>query len=1714
MLIFFLNIFLNQNIECITHRLLRDGVISAIYNPAIQSIIAAPTSADDRGEKFNFYYVHHVDKVPAEFVRAECGERLFDLNGSMVAVGLESAVIQQAIEELGLTQTCVACYNSPHGQTVSGAAPEVQRLKTHLEKQHKDLFWRDVPTDKVAYHAPHLTCHYDLLVAQFSAILGDSKKIVPSSFVCTSTNIATSNAMNSPVLLDVHFHARNIVNPVYFQQALESLPKDTLIVEVGPHQGLLGQIKRVRSDFSTLGLIKANSPASELQVATALGKLFWEAGYNKHVYDPAKVDRATRLPLSLRHPDLWNHTRVQKTFNYTDYELVYVKSDGKTVSNPINGASSLTSGGFEVRYDVANEHKFLLDHCIQGQPLFPATGHLFSFWSAIGLDKAVNISEFEILQAVSLDPTAVLIFAVHKAGNDYTITHEGNVVARAVIVVVHDGTPAAMAPTSTEVGVLDSIAAVASNQLLDGNSLYNHFKRYGYEYKTAFRLVKHRTLPASLRTSNDASVVPADSCVDGYAVLNTAVHVIAWLDVMLQLFLDDLRLLRLPTLLKRVHLRPSLLTAALKDVSSTVYIDTPTKRLFNEHALFQELHTLPTTKARMPCHLVHFVQTFVPLGVHLLPDQSTLGQVEGAANWMAAQLSAYLAAHPEHLTSKPWLQNVLQHASKRCTGGAVAPAALSDCEANPLSAIAAHVYADLESMLTNPLRCISLAPEHEIFYSRDDNRAFASPAGLLEQLVCLVAQEWSHRSQAGKGLRVLEGGVGTGGLTRRLWPVLRSSLDTYTGMDVSAIVPGEEISRDKRFETLHHDLNDPLPTLPDDQADQKYHLFCASNAIHVTRNIATTLRQLITRLHDGGYLLLEEFVDSDFCLYLWGLDPAIWSIPCSSTPRSYGLWMSWAEWQDVVAQVPELEIIVAYRTEVRLTLLLRYRSAESKASVLSITDKHSWTDLAPTAVPAQRFVSDGALALFSTLGKEYSAITMHTATLDVGDPANSLVLQTALAACPLRHLAVHKQQAGAWVTTSLDAAACSVETCAGSVDDAVIPAHTVVNSALSLSIKRPGDLTSLAWVQLPLRLNPNNRDNLVNVEFAGLNFKDVMYAFGKLRLETPSFGLEVSGHNLQGERVMGIGRCNCIATQTVLDMTWKIPEQWSLADAATVPVVYLTALYAMFYKARLVPGQTMLVHGGAGGVGHAAIHLAQRHGIEVFTTCSQSKRAHLKQWFGLDDAHIGNSRDLSFVDLVLRGTNGQGVDMVLNSLSGAALNSSLTMVKEYGNFCEIGKFDLQTNTHVGLKVFERNVGYYAIDLATMFAHSHYSKVLVDLLQDALDKGNVRPLPYEVYAAVDAADALRYLSAGKQVGKVLIGMQNTASMTANTTCEAVATPTTAPLPLERTVFTTTGTHIITGGLGGFGMELAHWLVQCGARRIVLTSRTGKLVTGWQQMRFACLQSHAHQPEVIISTLDVGDFTQCEELISTYAADNHQPLRGVWHAAMVLKDVTFAKQTAERWSNVHYAKSVACAHLDSACRRYAPALQVFCAFSSVVALQGNIGQAAYAHANAACERIIQQRNADGLPGVAIQWGAIDNVGFVSQNASQVETSIAQYALQNIDDSLDCLHQWAQHTGVVSAYCELNQESTTSGADGAVGVTVVEDVQVKFASILGGKASDYDPDTPVQTYGLDSLSSTVLVNWINNNQAKGAAHGHITAEFFDDTMTIRKMFAHMTV
>merc|ERR1719330_1571638 len=237
-----------------------------------------------------------------------------------------------------------------------------------------------------------------------------------------------------------------------------------------------------------------------------------------------------------------------------------------------------------------------------------------------------------------------------------------------------------------------------------------------------------------------------------------------------------------------------------------------------------------------------------------------------------------------------------------------------------------------------------------------------------------------------------------------------------------------------------------------------------------------------------------------------------------------------------------------------------------------------------------------------------------------------------------------------------------------------------------------------------------------------------------------------------------------------------------------------------------------------------------------------------------------------------------------------------------------------------------------------------------MMQDMLDKRQVRPLPTKVFDAAEAVDALRFRAGGKHMGKVLIKMAGFKPETLSVKYQA------------------RGVHIITGGLGGFGMELAGWLLQCGASQVVLTSRSG-LRTSWQRFRYSSLVSAHGRNAVTISTLDVCDASQAAQLIAESKVLGE--VRGVWHSAMVLKDTLFKNMSQADWDAVHDSKVTALVNLDRASQEAGLELDSFVAFSSVSSLLGNMGQSNYAWANNACERLVEERRRRNLPGTAVQW-----------------------------------------------------------------------------------------------------------------------------------------------
>jgi len=186
-------------------------------------------------------------------------------------------------------------------------------------------------------------------------------------------------------------------------------------------------------------------------------------------------------------------------------------------------------------------------------------------------------------------------------------------------------------------------------------------------------------------------------------------------------------------------------------------------------------------------------------------------------------------------------------------------------------------------------------------------------------------------------------------------------------------------------------------------------------------------------------------------------------------------------------------------------------------------------------------------------------------------------------------------------------------------------------------------------------------------------------------------------------------------------------------------------------------GDKILIHSGTGGVGQAAIHLALKEGCEVFTTVGTSdKRIFIKKMFPIIlDEHIGNSRDTSFEQMIIRQTKGRGVDIVLNSLAEEKLIASVRCLARNGRFLEIGKFDLISNNSLSMSMFQKGISFYGILLDNIIdTDNHkYKSLLSKMIADGLRNGTIKPIHAKIFYKTEIEDAFRYMASGKHMGKV-------------------------------------------------------------------------------------------------------------------------------------------------------------------------------------------------------------------------------------------------------------------------------------------------------------------------------------------------------------------------
>ncbi|PYH41101.1 putative PKS-like enzyme [Aspergillus saccharolyticus JOP 1030-1] len=411
------------------------------------------------------------------------------------------------------------------------------------------------------------------------------------------------------------------------------------------------------------------------------------------------------------------------------------------------------------------------------------------------------------------------------------------------------------------------------------------------------------------------------------------------------------------------------------------------------------------------------------------------------------------------------------------------------------------------------------------------------------------------------------------------------------------------------------------------------------------------------------------------------------------------------------------------------------------------------------------------------------------------------------------------------------------------------------------------------------------------------------------------------------------------------------------ATAASIPVVLITVYHALVDLARIQRGKRALIHSGTGGVGQAAVMLAQWIGADIFVTVgSEQKRDFLMEEYDIPSSRIFSSRNASFAGHVMAATKGEGVDVVINSLAGDLLRETWRCIGMFGRLIENGKRDFEQGHSVEMRPFERSAMFASLDLITL-GEQRGAEVqrIFRVINELMEKGNIRPVrPITQFGIGEIEKAFRTMQTGQHVGKIVVEAKEEDE---------------AQLSREET-------YLIVGGVGGIGQNLAERLVlEGGARHLLLLSRTASssLNASW------LANLRVIGATITLEDCDVSGSSQLHTVLQKYDASLLPPIRGVIHAAMVLKDVIFDSMTHSDYLAALRPKVQGTWNLHT----LLPAdLRFFILLSSISGFGGNAGQAKYAAGGCFQDSLARHHASQGLPAVSIDLGMVSSVGVVAE------------------------------------------------------------------------------------------------------------------------------------
>ncbi len=767
---------------------------------------------------------------------------------------------------------------------------------------------------------------------------------------------------------------------------------------------------------------------------------------------------------------------------------------------------------------------------------------------------------------------------------------------------------------------------------------------------------------------------------------------------------------------------------------------------------------------------------------------------------------------------------------------------------------------------------------------------------------------------------------------------------------------------------------------------------------------------------------------------------------------------------------------------------------------------------------AQRVLADdvvnleqgGLRGLLRTIGAEHPQLRPTQIDID-GQTDVSWVARELLAGSDNDETAWRH---GAWFTARLRPSPLSPEERRTTIVD-----HE--RDGMRLRIRTPGDLQTMEFVAFD-RVPPGPGQVEVEVSASSINFADVLVAFGRcpsFEGQLPQLGIDFAGvvtavgpdvtEHRVGDHVAGMFPGGCWGTFVTCDarLAVRLPPSLTDAQAASVTTAYGTAWYGLHDLAKVRAGDKVLIHSATGGVGQAAMAIARAAGAEIFATAGSQERRNLLYDMGVEQVY--DSRSTEFAEQIRQDTEGYGVDIVLNSLTGAAQLAGINLLAMGGRFVEIGKRDIYGDRKLGLFPFRRNLSFYAVDLALLsVTHPAQLRELLSTVYSLTVDGSL-PIPHSThYPLGEAANAIRVMSAAQHTGKLILDIPHTGRSSAVLPPDLVQ------------VFRGDGAYIITGGLGGLGLFLTEKMAKAGCGRIVLTSRSAPDQKALETIELI----RASGSDIVVQCGDITEPGLVDRLVSVATATG-LPLRGVLHAATVAEYATLSNTTDELIERDWAAKVYGASHLHQATA--GQPLDWFCSFSSSTALLGAPGQGAYAAANSWLDAFTHWRRAQGLPATAIAWGAWAEIGRGVALAERGDTTMitpdeGAYAF---DVLLRHDRGYTGYAPVVGApwltalaqrsrFAELFQStgqtrSGTSELRRELNELPFDEWPARLRRLVSEQVAlilrrAVDPDRPLFEYGLDSLGNLELRTRIESETGIRIGPTHIA--------TVRTLAEHL--